>query len=271
MNILPMIFALVLMLSLMTIERLDKIKQIAILQKEYQIYLKEQEGAEMRKRQERLYGLYPVSHKSLSFRYMVNQKLRDQNLDKAKQYRQLIKELMKVLYQDKAFYKNVEKERPQFLEELMEKIEAASNDVPEKFIRSTEDLSRLQLEDKQLQEVFYHMLKGTVKREELVETSSTLLNDPLWMEKAYPSLLYYVHLNEQPISIQRAPREVLKVIFEKDEIVDQVIKRREELSKKKEAGTDALFKEEFLDKRKQGISDQILDFHISASDKKKYV
>lgn len=271
MNILPMIFALVLMLSLMTIERLDKIKQIAILQKEYQTYLKELEGAEMRKRQERLYGLYPVSHKSLSFRYLVNEKLRDQNLDKAKQYRQLIKDLMKVLYQDKSFYKNLEKERPQFVEELIEKIEGVSKELPEKFIRSTEDLSRLQLEDEQLQEAFYHMLKGTIKREEYMKAPPSAFNDPLWMEKAYPSLLDYIHLNEQPISIQRAPKEVLKVIFEKDEIVDQVIRRREELSKKKDAGTDTLFKEEFLDKRKQGISDQILDFRISASDKKKYV
>jgi hypothetical protein len=89
------------------------------------------------------------------------------------------------------------------------------------------------------------------------------------MSKAYPSLFTFINNNNERISIQTSPREVLKVIFVDDAVVDSVIKKRQELSKiGKEASKD--FQEEFIDKRKPGIADTLLDFSISQSDKRKY-
>ena len=56
MNILPLILALVLMISVLTVERLEKFKNQSIIQKEYLVFLKESERQVFNQRERRLYG-----------------------------------------------------------------------------------------------------------------------------------------------------------------------------------------------------------------------
>lgn len=272
MNILPLVLALVLMLSVLTVEKLEKFKNQTIVQREYQLFLKMGERQVFNKRQNSLYGISEKSLRQLSFRFFYDKKARDGNANAAKQYRMLNLELMKILYGEAAFFKNLEQTRPNFLEELLNAIERSAEAAAENTIKRIQDIARLDLGDPELQEAFYHMLKGTVskqKKEELKNAPSNM------KEKAYVSLFTFINdvgkEGTQPkIVVQRAPREILKAIFGSDEIVEAIIVKRNELAAKKDNGSADLFKNEFVDKRRPGLDDKLLDFSISEGSKTAY-
>ena len=53
--------------------------------------------------------------RQLTFRYFYDKKARDNHLNEAKQYRVLVIELMKNVYGEAAFFKELERKRPNFL------------------------------------------------------------------------------------------------------------------------------------------------------------
>lgn len=271
MNILPLILALVLMLSVLTVERLEKFKNQTTVQREYQVFLQEGERQVFNQRQQKLYGLSQTSLRQLSFRFFIDKKARERDPDAAKQYRLLTIELMKNVYGEAAFFKKLKEHRPNFLEEMLNAIEQASADAPPKMIRRIQDVARLNLDDPELQEAFYRMMKGTISRDKLKNMKNL---SPRMKEKAYVSLFTFMNYNGKSstpkIMVQRAPSEILKAIFDNDEIVEAIISRRNELAASKDSGADTAFKNEFQNKCRSGIDDKLLDFRISASDKKIY-
>lgn len=271
MNILPLVLALVLMLTVLTVERLEKFKNQTIVQREYQLFLQEGEREVFNQRQKSLYGISQKSLRQLSFRFLVNKEAREKHPTAAQQYRMLILELLKIVYGEAAFFKNLEKNRPEFLEELLTAIEQAADATAEKTIRRVQDIARLKLEDAELQEAFYHMLKGTISRDQLKEMKAVT---PRMKETAYVSLFAFINYEGKKappkIMVQRAPSEILKAIFVQDEIVEAIIARRNELAATKDAGAKMAFKNEFSDKRRPGLGEELLDFSISAADKTPY-
>lgn len=265
MNILPLILALILMLSILTVERMEKFKNQAVVQKEYQTFLKESERQVFNQREKRLFGESQKSLRQLTFRYVYDKKARDAHVNEAKQYRVLMIELMKILYGEAAFFKELERKNANFLEEMLDAIEKATEDAPKKLIKQTRDLARLDLGDPALQEAFYHMLKGTISREKLKEIEEMT---PHMKEKAYVSLFTYINnngvKNVPTIRIALAPPEILKAIFVNDEIVEAILVKRQELGgKDRDSGADEAFKAEFMQKRRPGIDENLLDFKLS--------
>jgi hypothetical protein len=278
MNILPLILALVLMLSVLMVERLEKLKNQTLVQREYQIFLKMNERQVFNKRQKKLFKENDKDIKQLSFRFFIDKAAREKDESVTKQYRLLNLELMKIVYGEAAFFKNLEQRRPNFLEEMLNAIERAADAAPKALIKRVEDIARLDLEDPELQEAFYHMLKGTISRKKLKGMKEI---KPSLKEKSYVSLFSFINYdgavdknnNDKPppqIVIQCAPREILKAIFENDDVVDAIIVRRQELRDSKDNGAGTLFETEFRDKRRQGIEDRLLNFKISSSDKTDY-
>ena len=272
MNILPLILALVLMLSVLTVEKLEKVKNQVAIQREYQVFLKWSERQAFNKRQEHLYGEHDKDIKQLSFRFIIDKKAREKDENLTKQYRMLNLELMKILYGEASFFKNLQQKRPNFLEEMLAAIEQAADAAPEKFIKRIEDIARLKLEDPELQEAFYHMLKGTVSREYLKELKK---DSNITKEKTYVSLFSFINHKGREgkiatVKIQHAPREILKAIFANDDVVEAIIAKRNELAKAKDNGATDAFKNEFSEKRRPGIDDKLLDFKITSGDKTEY-
>ena len=268
MNILPLVLALVLMLSILTVEKLEKLKNQTIVQKEYQAFLAMSENSVFNKRQEKLFGNSDRSLKQLSFRFIFDKERREEKAHIAKQYRLLNLELMKILYKEAGFFKKLEQKRPSFLEELLTAIERAADAAPKGMIKRVKDLARLDVGDPELQEAFYHMLKGSVSREEL-QTMKEMT--PRMKEKCYLSLFLFINNhgvdNIPTIEIQKAPRETLKAIFLNDEVVDAILVRRKELADSKEAGASDVFKNEFCEKRREGIDNALLNFKITKENK----
>lgn len=270
MNILPLVFALVMVIAILTVERMEKFKNHSIIQQEYQTFLKDSERAYFNDRQKHLFGESNTNHKYITFRYFYDKEGRDKHLNESKQYRLLMIELMKVLYGEANFFKAIEKKRGQFLDELLTSVEEAAEEGPP--IRHIHDIARLKLEDEELQEAFYHMLKGTISREQLLELQKEY---PGIKHKGYPSLFVYINNHGKKgvptIDIGKAPRELLKAIFIKDEIVDEILLKRKELSgKKKESGSEEAFKAEFIGKRRPGIDELLLEFKLPSGDSSLY-
>jgi hypothetical protein len=254
----------------MTVERLERFKNHSIVQKEYQEFLIQVEWKVFNRRQKNLYKEWDPTSKQITFRYFYDKKAREGRPDAAKQYRMLAIELMRIVYGHAPFFRELEQNRPNFLDELLSEIEKASDKAPDKLIKQIKDIARLELEDHELQEVFYRMLKGTISRDEI-----TAMKDPSdrQKEKSYPSLFTYINYDGRKdtptIRIALVPRETLKAIFLEDEAVEAIIKKRRELGgKNRESGSDALFRSEFIDKRRPGIDDQLLDFTLSPNSKK---
>ncbi len=167
MNILPLILALMLMLSVLTVERLAKYKNQTIVQHHYQNFLKLEENNVFNVRQKLLFdeSSGKKDHHQLSFRFFIDKEVRE---DKKipKQNRDLIKEFLKIVYGHTTFYQELEGKSQDFLEEMLNAIQETADVAPKALIKRIEDIARLKLKDPALQEAFYHMLKGTISWEQ---------------------------------------------------------------------------------------------------------
>jgi hypothetical protein len=146
---------------------------------------------------------------------------------------------------------------------MLTAIEQAAEAAPD-MMKRIEDISHLNLDDAELQEAFYHMLKGTISKDKLEEIE---LENSRMKEKSYISLLTFINFNgassTPKIVVQHAPREILKAIFVNDEIVEAIVARRKELTAGKDNGGSTAFANEFKDKRRPGLDDALLDFKIT--------
>lgn len=282
MNILPLILALVLVLSVLTVERFEKFKNQTVVQKQYQNFLQKEERQAFNWRQQRLFGESQSDIKQLSFRFLVDKTAREKNESVAKQYRLLIKQLIKILYGNADFFKELKNKRgeddDEFIDQLFKAIEEAANEAEDKLIRRVEDIARLQLKDPVLHEAFYHMLKGSISRKQLKDLESS--NKPFKKGKAYISILNFINYEGKDgkmpiIAVQHTPREILRAIFD-DETAEAIIEKRKALSKKNNDGSkddndgskdnnaSMAFANDFKEKRRTGIEDQLLDFKITS-------
>ncbi len=271
MNILPFVLALLLVLSVVTVEKLEKFKSLMAVQHEYQFYLDKLDRKALNEHQKNM-GKWSkaTSQRQLSFSFFYEKSLRDG--EKTRQVRQITVDLIKVLYGDAAFFKELESRRPNFIDEMLDDFIASAEKLIEaENIRRIEEIRRIRLSDPELQHAFYLMLKGTTTLEQLQEMQQNTDSDekkPLSgrnREKGYLSLLDFLkHEKNNPvIKIRHAPRELLLAIFGKEEIVEAILARRKELDPKKTPDASMQFASEFKGKQKPGISDELLDFNIT--------
>lgn len=275
MNILPLIVALCLILSLLSIEKIEKFKNQTLIQQEMRFFLLKKDRRFFNQRQAKLYGKHEKERKQLSIRFLIDKKSREREAAAALAYRQLILDLMERLYGKAFFYQRIKARRPDVLEELLTAVEQSADRSPEHFLKRTKDISKLSLEDKELQELWYYMLKGSLTREELSERQQKeQIMTPSQEAKAFLSLFYFINNKGAEavprIEVQKAPLEILQVIFEGEEVPLAVIKKREELAKAGDSGASAAFEEAFKGHIRPGIDDKLLDFKITKSEKKEY-
>lgn len=277
MNILPLVFTLILILSVLTIEKMDRFKNKVIIQNEYEQAINEGENLVFNLRQRRLYGESSISHRQLTFRPFIHKKLRDEKPEKYKQIRQITIDLIQVLYGHTKFYKKMEQKRPQFVSQLIDAIQDKCDQMDEKCFKRIDDVARIKLDDPVLQEVFYRMLKGTIGKEESKKPENLSI---LGNEKTYFPLLTYFSYEElttkkgldNKIKLGLAPRELLLAIYGNQDLVEKLISLRIELTahlnkKLKKDEAMAKFQAEFDGKQKPGITD-ILDYEITTTEKR---
>lgn len=271
MNILPLVFTLLLMLSLLTIEKLDQFKNKMIVQEQYQRAIKHGERAIFNQREKRLASASDqISHRQTSFRGFFDKKDREKNQARYLQYRKVAINLIYILYGKADFFKQALATRPQLVEELLHAIEQATEEMGPNKIKKIEDVARIQLTDPQLQEVFYHMLRGTIEKEEFKAQPQKFQKQT---HKLYFPLLTFFNNNEsdKDIQVRLAPKELLLAIYGKEEVVNQIIESREALSQAVKSTSNELradeasnrFRSQFLDMQIPEVT-TILNYQITA-------
>lgn len=207
----------------------------------------------------------------------------------------LLKTLMQTLYGNQPFFKKLEQERPQFMDELIQAMVEAADMLPkEKKLKKASDLANLKLADETLDTLLYKILRGgpyldvlensEVKKEPpLIEEEKNDLGDSdgttseeFESPKGYFSLLDFVTLEpSSKVRVFLAPREVLTAIFQNPEVVDRIMAERRDLYRQARRGTDVntlkeAFKNQFDNLRNPAVDSTLLDYSVSKTDPKKY-
>lgn len=230
----------------------------------------------------------------LSFRMFIDQKMRLDNAEAFRQTSEWAKKLMITLYGRQGFFRKALKTNPTFMDQILESLERATEDLFSGKQKLTEaaQLSNLQL-DPNVMETFYRMLKGCsnpedkniplpIPKEEendtIVELPPESDNDEEdetateadeFVKEGYDSLLNYITLrNTTRIRVYLASRPLLAAIFGDVSIANSIIEARQGLyrlvSNDSLSAEDAT--EQFADLLKGHLSnndEQFLDFKVS--------
>jgi len=268
MNVLLFVMTMLMLFSLLTYGRLESFRNFVGMQSEFSRYMQEYERKWVNEQAEELYDRTKASQRGksdqdkekgtegvskISIQLFVNQQQRDKNAQVFDQYRLLLKNLMRYLYADKTFYKEVENERPDFLDTLIDKIILLSG---EKKYTKPKELATMDFQDQKLNETFYKMLKGSPMQEEDLTAG-------------YPSLLNF--LTDKPkfrIRVYLAPRAILAAIFGEAtsyEIMHERKRYYSDVSGESMSSEDATtaFQQQFGARGLPGIEDTLLDFKVT--------
>lgn len=250
----------------MTVQKLDLFKNRTMVEAAYHDFLTQHERQEFNLKERRLYKKYNSNISQLNLGYLLTKKGTEGNNDKiAGQNKIIAVALMDILYRDADFYKKVKERREDLPEELYAAIEKSVNEEHAPQINEPEDIAWLKLDDPELQDVLFHMLKGTVSRKEYRQMIKDSHYD---QKKLYVSLLNYINKNKtSTIKMAHVPLELLKAVFQNEKDALDFMKKRAEIDPKDSAAADAL-KAEFINKRRVGLEDSLLDFTIARSTRK---
>lgn len=208
--------------------------------------------------------------------------------EQATQTYMILKKLIYYLYANKPFFQEMERSRPGFVDELIQKMREIGS---EHRVRYAKDLANFNFNDEQLNYVTYKMFKGVPvpanfylppgPPEEIPilenDTESTLTNDANEYHSGpgYASILDFLMLQKKntKIKVFLAGRPLLMAIFDDPNTVNEIISMRRNIRKELRAGRDATqsaeaFKNTFIGRRNPAISENMLDFNVSTTQPK---
>lgn len=274
MNILLFVTSLLMILSLMTYARVDSFRYFLGLEAEFERYIStversyinstalnwyinthapRQRVAVQKKEPPKKTKNQGASSSRLSFRIFIDPKMRQEKPDALKQTTEWAKRLMIALYGKQDFFIETIQKNPGFMDQILESLERATEDLLLGKIKLTEaaQLSNLHL-DPNITLVFYHMLKGCQiesnrgsnksenEKKNILETSSASTSDgdeedetdddsSNEFDKAgYDSLLNFITLrNAINVRVFLASKPLLTAIFGQPEIADTIIEARQ--------------------------------------------
>lgn len=186
----------------------------------------------------------------ISFNLLINPQARQQYPQAYYETRTLIKQLMHDLYAKQKFFKEAVEKHPNFLDELLDEVQTATEKLPpDAQLHSAVELSKLQLSTPFLQYNFYLMLHGLPKLEALPidptenkislesnededdEAEAKNESEEAHANAGYASLLDYITVKptSMKIRVYLASKVALQAIFEDQNVVDQIIETRREI------------------------------------------
>lgn len=308
MNVLALVFAVLMILGLFTHVQLENFKGFYVVKTEYNNFIKQKERAVFNEREERLYRNASSSkgpsktkprgknnsNRNINFRLLLDPEAKEKDQEKYLQHRLMLKDLMILLFQHTAFYKDIDQKRPTFLDELLDRMVQVTK---QQEIKTPQEVSKLNLQDDDLQFFYYSMMQGVQKgadkeseKEPVKKVETYKLEETEESEEEPPvadedeefepdtqsiSLKNYLHFNpnQKQIKVWLASKELLQVIFQDSNTADAIIAKREELYPQidkigKDIATQEL--EKFKAKKRSDIQDNLLDFQVSKTNPKDY-
>lgn len=181
----------------------------------------EEEGSQEDKPKE------PPGSSVINFRFLINPEYGEMFPEQTPLMLTVLKNLINLLYSKHPFYQQLLQERPNVLEELFNEIQHAQAQRPKKQrINKVNRINQIQPQDEKLQ-----MLWNQLLRENPLDKSVMNL---LWQNVEEPciqvSLLNYLSNSPAPkVRVFLAPRALLYAIFQNQDAVMQIINKRMEL------------------------------------------
>lgn len=319
MNILTYVMTILLLLVSLTYAQLENFHATAGLQTGFIAYMETRERKPISELADTWYHTLKATHRKkaeqplkegpknekvkansrLSFHLFLDKEDRDANQDVYQKTRDLAKRLMTVLYGEQEFFKEMAQERPNFLNEIIDELEAASERLPKDVkIDKATLLSKLEFMDKKLEYTFQLMLRGLPKpvpkpvdpteisnkqdadASELDTTDDETVaieSQEVHAEPGYVSLIDYINVRPYlKVRVFLASRPLLTAIYQDPAIVNHIIAVRDEMYKKvrkdkSEAGTlSKEFEATFSMQGTAATYGLILDFSVTNADPKQY-
>lgn len=180
----------------------------------------------------------------------------------------IFKELVKNLYSNHDFYKKIQNERPDFIDEIIAAIPHAKNNLlnNQKILKPS-DLANLDLKDLQLNDFFYSILKGAAIPYKTTEGI---------VVEGYPSITSFLDVRKNKLMrIYLAPKQLLEILFDPT-VADEVIQTREfffnEIDKGRLNPNEATerFQAMFKDQVKPAFVNESFDFSVTKTDPRRY-
>lgn len=312
MNVLLFATSMILLLATLTYARIETYRSFSILQGQFESYMKLAERGAINNAAETWYENSVASRKQgqgsqqkgkkqalsrLSFAVFVDSKKQGAYTQEYPQLVALAKKLMAVLYKDQRFYKEMEQIRPDFTSQLLASLMIADNLPKEQKLTRASDLANLNLQDPELNSVFYSMLQGTLAPREkgdqqLVSQPCQLPPDQAGEEEdeatepgkeeevkspqGYYSLLDFITLQDAAkVRVYLASRPLLLAIFDDPVVVQTLAETRCHLysmvvkgAMTADQATENL-RTQFLSQSK-GFDETILDFSVTKTNPRNY-
>lgn len=201
----------------------------------------------------------------INFKFLINAKEENTSAEALLAFEEVAKRLIKILYGEQTFYRNLLQKNPDLLDQLFPALRQAQSDMKNP-IGVVRNLMNLFLKDEDLRSLWYilckksalgpvanHALDPTEKRTECTDTCFT----------------DFLGNKGSKIRVFLANPALLFALYDEESLVRQIMEKRNELYKqaKKMENVDPLLSQDFKTQF-QGRSpyDEILDFTVSKSD-----
>lgn len=290
MNILPLVFTILLILGIFTHTQFEHFKRFGAVKKEYADYITDRERSAFNVRQINLYDNFRSQTGTGSTKPKPPPRISDKGINLAlvlgldgngsieqQQHQFLFKEIMRLLYQNTIYYPEMEQNRSQFLDEMLNRLILAVEAKGK--LNSVGELEKLDLKDEELQNVYYAIMKGSNQINQPTPISEEDLHDDdeVIEEEVVNnlSLKQFVHLKSfKKVHVYLARRKMLEAIFDPN-TAGEIIAKRKELFKRQRKGENnevlsQQFKDQFNKMKKDEIKEEILDFSVTGTDPGQY-
>jgi hypothetical protein len=300
MNVLIFVMTMIMLLSLLTYARLETYFSGQIFQEVFNNYMEKQERGYINAEVDTTYKDIRVTQgakrlatprvaatRNLSLVLLQNKKERESKLPEWQQRVILLKNLINILYADQPFFQKLQKERPFFLDEMINELVQVVDTLPqEQKLKKASDLANLKLPDPELDTALYKMLHGAIAlqpSEKMAEVQEKAEGEGEQEEvqeykspEGYFSLLDYINLSTQSkIRIFLAPRQVLMAIFHDPTLVDTILAERKVLYREAAGKVDPKelekkFRSQFDPRHDSAIDSSLLDYSVTKTNPKLY-
>lgn len=319
MNILIYVTTLLMLLAILTYSRLENFRSSGGFQTGFINRIGLEENTILSKHAESWYGKLKPNSKAanennadstagsrLSVHLLIKQEKREKQQEAYQQTRALLKQLIHELYNKESFYTEMAQKQPNFVEAILNEIQAAALEVEKKQnITKATGLLNLKFNDEELHMAFVKMMHGlpvqateTPKPEatksfvvQLVDVEKTDTDDELLegieatethAPTGYVSLLDFITVRPTTkVRVFLAAQPLLLAIYQEPGVVENIMERRQELyktlkdtpkseTKKVQEELSKAFEQEFALKGHSEEYKAILDFSITKTNPRSY-
>lgn len=285
MNILFLVIAYLMLISIITYGRIQTLVGTILMQKEFKEAMEKKEPIEYSEQSIKRYvethipssdppeqggatTRNPASPK-ISFNLLLSKSERDKNPQMLAGSIQMAKNLLEYLYSGQRFYQEAELLRPDLANEIIQALLRVSEreDKPQRWDIAKE-IANVDLADPILNKAFTKMLEGTVKKIRLNRNDYNRIYLPV---SGVLSLLDLIEVkpNKLQVRIFLASPQVLMALFERPDVVAQILQSRRRIyndlvqGNGKESELADFFKQQFSGMIAPGIPPDLLNWGVS--------